>query len=173
MPNLRMLFQNYSIFNCYSSRATPGISFFRITTKNDDKIKPEEQHCYSYYSCIDGDVKRQIKNQTLHTSRLFLLTKIFQYTNNWPKASWVFELLPTLLFNTHWVGNKFYYAGLYIKRTNVSLFLIRDSVILFNIESANKKPPVINVAFFIWYNFLQGSHSILKLKIEENRGEIL
>ena len=90
MPNLRMPFENYSIFNCYTSRAAPGISFFRIPTKNDDKIKLEEQHCCSYYSCIDGNLKRQIKNQTLHTSRLFLLTKIFQHTNNWPKASSAF-----------------------------------------------------------------------------------
>ena len=77
--------KNCPIFSCYSSMAAPGILLFQIPTKNDDKTKLEE-HCCSYYSC-NGDLKRQIKNRTLHTSRLFLLTKIFQYTNNWSKAS--------------------------------------------------------------------------------------
>ena len=44
---------------------------------------------------IDDNLKRQIKNRTLYTCRLFLLTRIFQYINNWPK---VFEQLPTLFF---------------------------------------------------------------------------
>ena len=78
---LYVKFDKCSIFNCYSSRADPRISFFRIPTKNDDKIKLEEKHCCSYYSCVHSDLKRQIKNQTLHTSRLFLLTKTFQYTS--------------------------------------------------------------------------------------------
>ena len=43
--------ENCSIFNCYSSWVPPVIPFFRIPTKNDDKIKPEEQHCCSFYSC--------------------------------------------------------------------------------------------------------------------------
>ena len=42
---------------------------------------------------IDGNLKGQIKNGTLCTCRLFLLTQIFQYISNWSK---VFELLPTL-----------------------------------------------------------------------------
>ena len=87
MPILRIPVENCSIFSCYSSRAAPGISFSRIPTKNDDKIKPEEQHCCSYYSCVDDDLKGQIKNRTLQTSRLFLPTKTFQYTSNWSKAS--------------------------------------------------------------------------------------
>ena len=128
MPNLRMPFENYSIFNCYSSRAAPGISFFRIPTKNDDKIKLEEQHCCSYYSCIDGDLKRQIKDRTLHTSRLFLLSKFFSILTISQK---LLEVLPILLINIHRVDNKFNYAGLYLKRTNISLFLICDSVIHF------------------------------------------
>ena len=40
----------------------------------------------------DDNLKRQIKNQTLYTCRLFLLTRIFQYISNWSK---VFEHLPT------------------------------------------------------------------------------
>ena len=31
------------------------------------------------------------------------------------------------IFNTHIVGNKFHYAGLYIKRANASLFPIFDA----------------------------------------------
>ena len=42
---------------------------------------------------IDDNLKRQIKNRTLCTCRLFLLTRIFQWTSNWSK---VFEHLPTL-----------------------------------------------------------------------------
>ena len=42
---------------------------------------------------IDDNLKRQIKNRTLHTCRLFLLTRVFQYIGNWSK---VFEHLPTL-----------------------------------------------------------------------------
>ena len=83
MRNLRIPGKNCSIFNCYSFRAAPGISFFGIPTKNGDKIKLGEQNCCSYYSCVVGNLKRQIKNRTLHTSRLFLLTKTFQYTSNW------------------------------------------------------------------------------------------
>ena len=53
---------------------------------------------------IDDKLKRQIKNRTLYTCRLFLLARIFQYTSNWSKA---FEHLPTLFsfFNIHRVMN--------------------------------------------------------------------
>ena len=87
MPNLGMPGENFSTFNCYSSRAAPGMSFFRLPKKNDNKIKLEEQHCCSYYSGVDSNLKSQIKNRTLHTSRLFLITKAFQYTSDWSKAS--------------------------------------------------------------------------------------
>ena len=46
---------------------------------------------------IDDNLKRQIKNRTLYTCRLFLLTRIFHNISNWSK---VFEHLPTL-FNIH------------------------------------------------------------------------
>ena len=42
---------------------------------------------------IDDNLKKQIKNPSLHTCRLFLLARIFQYISNWSK---IFELLPTL-----------------------------------------------------------------------------
>ena len=95
--------ENCLIFNCYSFRAVPGISFFRIPTKNDNKIKLEQQHCCSYYSCVDSDLKRQIKNRTLHTSRLFLLTKLFSILAIGQK---LLEILPILLLNTHSVDIK-------------------------------------------------------------------
>ena len=44
---------------------------------------------------IDGNLKWHIKNRTLHSCRLFLLNRIFQYISNWSKA---FEILLTLLF---------------------------------------------------------------------------
>ena len=42
---------------------------------------------------IDDNLKKQIKNPSLYTCRLFLLARIFQYISNWSK---IFELLPTL-----------------------------------------------------------------------------
>ena len=39
---------------------------------------------------VDDDLKRKIKNWTLYTSWLFLLTNIFQYTSYWSKAYWSF-----------------------------------------------------------------------------------
>ena len=42
---------------------------------------------------IDDNLKRQIKDRTLHTCWLFLLAQIFQYISNWSK---VFGNLPTL-----------------------------------------------------------------------------
>ena len=103
----------------------------------------------SYYSCVDGDLKRQIKNRRLHISRLFLLTKTFHYTRNWWKASWAFT--HPLIQYAQSRYNKFRYTGLYnIKRANT---FISHSWYTSNIESVNKKEPVISVAFFIWYNF--------------------
>ena len=55
---------NYVIYGCSSAKTTPGVSLY-----------------WSYIvplaiqqSVIDGNMKRQIKNQTLCTCRLFLLT---------------------------------------------------------------------------------------------------
>ena len=48
----------------------------------------EEKHCCGYYS-REGDrwkFEKQIKNQTLHTWRLFLLTRPFQYISTWLKV---------------------------------------------------------------------------------------
>ena len=45
---------------------------------------------------IDANFKRQIKNRTLYTCRLFLLTWIFQYVRNWAKVFY-----PHSFFNVH------------------------------------------------------------------------
>ena len=105
---------NCSIFNCYSSRAAPAILFFRIPAKNTLKLNWRKS-IVSVITRVDGDLKRQIENRTLHTSGLFLLAKIFSIGQK-------------LLAQTHRVGNKSHYAGLYVKRANASLFLIRDTL---------------------------------------------
>ena len=82
----------------------------------------------------------------MHTPKLFLLTKFFSILAIGQKF---LELLPTLLFNSHRVGNKFSYAGLYITRANVSLFLIRDTLPTLNLPIKTTSQG----SFFIWYNF--------------------
>ena len=69
-------------------------------------------------------------NRTLMSSHKFPLKNFFHYTSNWSKASWAFT---QSLINTHRVGNKFHYVGLYVKRANVALFLIRDPLLTLNL----------------------------------------
>ena len=79
---------------------------------------------------IIDNLKRQVKNRTLCSCRLFLLTRIFQYISNWLK---VFEHLPTLFLQYTQTNNfsKFFqiisfsvgYAVLYINWVN-TLFII-------------------------------------------------
>ena len=54
----------------------------RMTTKLNWRKK-----IAALITLLDGNLKRQTKNGTLHTFRLFLQAKIFQYTSNWSKAS--------------------------------------------------------------------------------------
>ena len=61
----------------------PGASYW---TKNIVAVITQDR-------VIDDNLKRQIKNRTLYTCRLFLLTRIFQYISNWSK---VFDHLSTL-----------------------------------------------------------------------------
>ena len=77
---------NYVIYGSSSSRTTPKV----ITIQEfhtGGKILLQLLHK------IDDNLKMQIKNRTLYTCRLFLLTRIFQYISNWSK---IFEHLPTL-----------------------------------------------------------------------------
>ena len=73
-----------TIYGCPSSRTTPGVSLNRSNTAGHNIVA-----VITGGSVIDDNLKREIKNQTLHTCRLFLLNSIFQYISNWSK---VFEL---------------------------------------------------------------------------------
>ena len=121
MSNLRMPGENCLILNCYSSRADPRFSFFRIPTKNDHKIKMEEQHCCSYYSCVDSDLKREKKPERCILLN-FLLTKTFQYTSNWSKASRAFT--HPLIKYTQSRYNKFHYAVIDLIQSSNQLFYL-------------------------------------------------
>ena len=60
---------NYVIYGCYSARTTAGVSLYRILTleENITLIITQDR-------VMDDDLKSQIKNKTLCTCRLFLLT---------------------------------------------------------------------------------------------------
>ena len=70
--------ENYVIYGCSSARVTPGVSLYRILTFEENIVAVITQN-----RVIDDNLKREIKNQTLCTCRLFLLTYIFQYISNW------------------------------------------------------------------------------------------
>ena len=65
--------KNCSIFNCYCSRAAAGISFFRVPTKCDKYSTNWRNKTVAIITrdrVIDLNLKRQIKNQTLHNCEL-------------------------------------------------------------------------------------------------------
>ena len=59
---------NYVIYGCFSARTTPGVSLYRSLTLEENIVAVIAQD-----RVIDDNLKRQIKNQTLCTCRLFLL----------------------------------------------------------------------------------------------------
>ena len=64
---------NCSIFNSHSSRAAPGISFFRVPTKDDEYSTNWRSNIVAVITSdrmIDDILKRQIKNRTLHICEL-------------------------------------------------------------------------------------------------------
>ena len=63
---------NYVIYDCSTARATPGISLYRSLTLEESIVAVITQD-----RVIDKNLKRQIKNQTLCTCRLFVITIIF------------------------------------------------------------------------------------------------
>ena len=113
---------NYIIYGCSSSRTTPEV----ITIKD---LHTRVKTMLRLLLKIQDNLKRQIKNRTLHTCRLFLLTQIFQYSSNWSNA---FEHLPNLFVQYRvtifqiFLDKQFLvdYAGLYMNWTNTSLFII-------------------------------------------------
>ena len=60
---------NYVIFGCSSARTTPVVSLYRSLTLEENTVAVITQD-----RVIDNNLKRQIKNQTLCTCRLFVLT---------------------------------------------------------------------------------------------------
>ena len=60
---------NYVIFGFSSARTTPGVSLYRSLTLEENIVAVITQD-----RVIVNNLKRQIKNQTLCTCRLFVLT---------------------------------------------------------------------------------------------------
>ena len=60
---------NYVIYGCSSTRTTPGVSLYRSLTPEENIVAVITQDWE-----IEDNLKRQIKNQTLCTCRLFILT---------------------------------------------------------------------------------------------------
>ena len=61
---------NYVIYGCSSARTTPGVSLYWSCLMLEEDIVA----VITQDRVIDGNWKRQIKNRTLCTCRLFLLT---------------------------------------------------------------------------------------------------
>ena len=59
----------YVIYGCPSARTTPGVSLYGSLTPGENIVAVITQD-----RVIDDNLKRQIKNRTLCTCRLFLLT---------------------------------------------------------------------------------------------------
>ena len=60
---------NYVIYGCSSARTTPGVSLYRRLTLEENIAAVITQD-----RVMDNNLKMQIKNRTLCTGRLFLLT---------------------------------------------------------------------------------------------------
>ena len=60
---------NYVIYGCFSARTAPGVSLYRSLTLEENIVAVITQD-----KVIDDNLKRKIKNRTLCTCRLFLLT---------------------------------------------------------------------------------------------------
>ena len=68
--NLTIPEENCSIFNWRCSRAAPRISFFEVPTKDDEYSKNWRNKVIAFITrdrVIESNLKRQIKNQPLHT----------------------------------------------------------------------------------------------------------
>ena len=61
--------KNYVMYGCSSVRTTPGVSLYRSLPYEENIVG-----VITHDRVIDDNLKRQIKNQTLCTCRLFLLT---------------------------------------------------------------------------------------------------
>ena len=59
---------NYATYGCFSMRTIPGVSLYRSLTMEENIVAVMTQG-----KMIDDNLKKQIKNRTLCTCRLFLL----------------------------------------------------------------------------------------------------
>ena len=57
------------VYGCFSARTTPGVSLYQSLTLEENIVAVITQD-----RVIDDNLKRQIKNRTFCTCRLFLLT---------------------------------------------------------------------------------------------------
>ena len=60
---------NYVIYGCFFAGTTPGVSLYRSLTLEENIVAVITQD-----KMLDDNLKREIKNRTLCTCRLFLLT---------------------------------------------------------------------------------------------------
>ena len=60
---------NFVIYGCSSASTTPGVSLYKSLTFQENIFAVTTQD-----RMIDDNLRRQIKNQTFCTCRLFLLT---------------------------------------------------------------------------------------------------
>ena len=60
---------NYVIYGCFYARTTPGVSLYQTLTLEENTVAVITQG-----KVIDDNFKKQIKNRTFCTCRLFLLT---------------------------------------------------------------------------------------------------
>ena len=74
-----MLGVTYVIYGCSSASAILGVLLYWSYLTLDENIVA----VITQDRVIDGNLKKQIKNQTLFTCILFLLTSIFQYVSYW------------------------------------------------------------------------------------------
>ena len=58
---------NYVIYGCSSARTTPGVSLYWSLTLEENIVA-----VFSQGSVLHDNLKREIKNQTLRTCRLFV-----------------------------------------------------------------------------------------------------
>ena len=60
---------NYVIYGCSSAKTTPGVSLYWSLTLEENIVA-----VFTQGSVLDDNLKMEIKNQTLRTCRLFVLT---------------------------------------------------------------------------------------------------
>ena len=89
---------NYIIYGCSSARTTPGVSLYRSVTLDGNIVAVITQD-----RVIEDNLNSKIKNRTLCTYTLFLLTYFFPLAI----GQKYFSFYPPSLFNVHNYNIKF------------------------------------------------------------------